>query len=91
MCVVLNNRFGDRWTGRGDPIALPPRSTDILPLDFFFWGHINLSNSEKIPDVIQLSVESVEFVILEMLSCVWEEVDFCLDVCRTNNQVHKEL
>jgi len=30
----------DRWTGRGGPMAWPPRSSDVTQMDFFLWGHI---------------------------------------------------
>lgn len=36
----LNNRFANRWIGRGGPQHWPPRSPDINPLDFFFWGYL---------------------------------------------------
>jgi hypothetical protein len=32
----LNKTFPNRWIGRDGPIAWPPRSPDITPLDFFF-------------------------------------------------------
>ncbi|KAJ4432524.1 hypothetical protein ANN_21146 [Periplaneta americana] len=35
----LERRFPDRWIGRGGPIAWPPRSLDLNPLDFYLWGH----------------------------------------------------
>ncbi|KAJ4440389.1 hypothetical protein ANN_08530 [Periplaneta americana] len=31
----LDRRFPDRWIGRGGPIAWPPRSPDLNPLDFY--------------------------------------------------------
>ncbi|GFW59741.1 DUF4817 domain-containing protein [Trichonephila clavipes] len=34
----LNQIFGARWIARGGPIACPPRSLDLSPLDFF-GGH----------------------------------------------------
>ena len=34
----LNDTFGNRWIGRGDLIAWHPRSPDLTPLDFHFWG-----------------------------------------------------
>ena len=37
---LLNNRFRDRWIGRGGPIPWPPRSPDLNPLDFYLWGHL---------------------------------------------------
>jgi hypothetical protein len=36
----LNARFPHRWIGRGGPVSWPPRSPDLTPLDFFFWGHM---------------------------------------------------
>ncbi|GBL91350.1 hypothetical protein AVEN_203500-1 [Araneus ventricosus] len=32
--------YPERWIGRGGPVACPPRSPDLNPLDFFFWGHM---------------------------------------------------
>src|SRR5258705_3354060 len=36
----LDAAFPHRWIGRGGPIAWPPRSPDLTPLDFFLWGHV---------------------------------------------------
>lgn len=35
----LNEAFPGRWIGRGGPIAWPPRSPDLNPIDFFIWGY----------------------------------------------------
>lgn len=35
----LNDRFPERWIGRSGPIAWPPRSPDLNPIDFFIWGY----------------------------------------------------
>lgn len=35
----LNERFRDKWIGRGGPIAWPARSPDLNPIDFFLWGY----------------------------------------------------
>ena len=32
--------FPRRWIGREDPVALPARSPDINPPDFYLWGHL---------------------------------------------------
>jgi len=37
----LNESFRNRWLGRGGPIAWPPRSPDLTPLDYYLWGHMN--------------------------------------------------
>ena len=36
----LDEVFPERWIGRGGPVGWPPRSPDLNPLDFYFWGHI---------------------------------------------------
>ena len=36
----LNKSFPDRWLGRGGPVAWPPRSPDLTPLDFYLCGHM---------------------------------------------------
>jgi hypothetical protein len=36
---VLNNTYHDRWVGRGEPTAWPPRPPDLNPLDFYLLGH----------------------------------------------------
>lgn len=36
----LDATFGRKWIGRGGPVAWPPRSPDLSPLDFFVWGHM---------------------------------------------------
>ncbi|GBP04076.1 hypothetical protein EVAR_74820_1 [Eumeta japonica] len=34
----LHNVYPGRWIGRLGPILWPPRSPDLNPLDFFYWG-----------------------------------------------------
>lgn len=36
----LDERYPNRWIGRGGPIPWPARSPDITPLDFYVWGHM---------------------------------------------------
>lgn len=36
----LNMEYPDRWIGRLGSISWPPRSPDLNPLDFFYWGCI---------------------------------------------------
>lgn len=40
ICNLLNINFGEKWIGTNGPIRWPPRSPDLSPLDFFFWGHV---------------------------------------------------
>lgn len=36
----LDISYPGRWIGRNGPVTWPPRSPDLNPLDYFFWGHI---------------------------------------------------
>lgn len=36
----LNATCGQQWIGRGGPTPWPPRSPDLTPLDFYFWGRM---------------------------------------------------
>ena len=36
----LNESFPNLWLGRGGPVAWPPRSPDLTPLDYYLWGHM---------------------------------------------------
>ena len=40
MIEHSNESFPNRWLGRGGPIAWPPRSPDLIPLDYYLWGHM---------------------------------------------------
>jgi hypothetical protein len=34
----FTDSYPQRWIGRGGPVAWPPRSPDLNPLDFILWG-----------------------------------------------------
>ena len=36
--LKLNRVYREKWIGRGGPVAWPPRSPDLTPLDFSFGG-----------------------------------------------------
>lgn len=36
----LHDVFRNRFIGRDEPVPWPPRSPDLNPLDFFFWGEM---------------------------------------------------
>ena len=40
MRDYLNESFSNRWLGRGGPVAWPPRSPGLTPLDYYLWGHM---------------------------------------------------
>ena len=42
VCAFLNDKFLERWIGKGGSAAWPPRSPYINPLDFFLWGYVKI-------------------------------------------------
>ena len=82
-----NTRFPGRWIGRAAPIAWPPRSPDLIPLDFFLWGFVK--DRVFVPplpaNVVELRTRitaAVAKVTPEILRSVWQETDYRWDVCR---------
>ena len=37
---ILDERFPDKWIGRGGLITWPARSPDLNVLDYFVWGYV---------------------------------------------------
>ena len=35
-----NDHFPGKWNERNGPVAWPPRSPDLNPIDFYLWGHV---------------------------------------------------
>lgn len=83
---TLNNYFRDKWIGTNGPIRWPPRSPDITPLDFFFWGHIKnkLYKMENL-NIIQLKENFLECVnaisnihIHNAINSIYRRCDQCI-------------
>ncbi|GBN22078.1 hypothetical protein AVEN_266119-1 [Araneus ventricosus] len=56
----LNAKYPARWIGRGRSVTLSPRSLDLNPLDFFFWGHMKYL-------VFETPVDSVEDLVTRII------------------------
>ncbi|GBO11045.1 hypothetical protein AVEN_10652-1 [Araneus ventricosus] len=84
--------FPLRWTGRDAVMAWPPPSPDITPLDFYLWGYVKQHvYSELINDINHLKhriTDVIHSVTPDVLTRVWEELDYRLDVCRVTNGAH---
>ena len=37
---LLRGEFGEHVTSRSGPVSWPPRSCDLTPLNYFFWGYV---------------------------------------------------
>ncbi|GBN20883.1 hypothetical protein AVEN_5412-1 [Araneus ventricosus] len=80
-----------RWVGRGGPVAWPPRSPDLNPLDFFFWGHMKSL-------VCETPVDSAEDFVARIVVAadkinttpgIFERVHWsCLRRCELRNDTH---
>lgn len=40
VCDISKEISPKRWIGHDGPILWPPRSPDVIPLDFFVWGYM---------------------------------------------------
>ena len=71
-------------------------SPDHTPRDdFFFWGFVKrLVYVPPIPrDMDKLKariIEAVATIDNAMLGCVWQELDYGLDVCHVTNSAHNK-
>ncbi|GBL95232.1 hypothetical protein AVEN_37701-1 [Araneus ventricosus] len=88
----LDTTFPQRWISRGAVMAWP---LDIMPLNFYLWGYVKQHvYSEHINDVKHLKqriTDVIHSVTPDVLTRVWEEMDYHLDVCWTTNGAHIKL
>ncbi|GBM42058.1 hypothetical protein AVEN_30410-1 [Araneus ventricosus] len=88
----LDTTLPQRWIGRGAVMAWPPRSADITPLDFYLRGYVKHHvYSERINDINHLKqriTDVIHSVTPDVLTRVWEELDYRLDMCRATNGAH---
>jgi hypothetical protein len=74
--------FHNKWVGRGGQIRWPPRSPDLPPLDFHFWGYVKdkvyvppqLKSLRKLRDELRDAVVSVDVDMILYSVCVCEEI-----------------
>jgi len=65
----------------------PPRSPDLTPYDFFLWGFVKDTVfvpplPAKLQDLRNHITAAVGLVERDMLTRVWNELDYRIDVCR---------
>ncbi|GBN87254.1 hypothetical protein AVEN_204190-1 [Araneus ventricosus] len=68
---------------------------DITSLDFYLWGYVKQHvYSERTNDINHLKqriTDVIHYVTTDVLTRVWEELDYRLGVCRATNGAHIEL
>ena len=58
----LNEIFPCRWLGRGGPVARPPRSPDVVPMDYYLCGHMKTLVYDTKVDVLYSSPNIVRVI-----------------------------
>lgn len=43
---ILNEKFSEKWIGKGGNVAWPPKSPDLNPMDFYVWKKIKRYQQE---------------------------------------------
>ena len=90
----LDNHFPIRWIGRGGPIRWASHLPDLIPLDFFLWGHVK-SNIYKTPvkNLTELKGRinnEIKSISKETLSDVFSNIVKRMDVCISIDGNHFE-
>ncbi|GFX27561.1 uncharacterized protein TNCV_4996161 [Trichonephila clavipes] len=85
---LLKDTFGDRLISRFGPLNWPPRSCDLIPLDYFLWGYVkSLVYADK-PQTLDHLEDNIRLVIADirpqMLEKVFENWTSRLDYIRAS-------
>ncbi|GFX73931.1 DUF4817 domain-containing protein [Trichonephila clavipes] len=86
----LNKRLPHRWIGRTGSQDLtylhwPPRSPDLAPCDFFLWGFVK---DKVFMRPLPQDLEELNSIARNMLSRVWQELDYRVDICCVTGGAH---
>jgi len=73
----------------------PARSPNLTPCDYFLWGYVKDKvfvppQPVSLPDLKNRITVAVETITPDMLSRVWQELDYRLDVCRVTKGAYIE-
>lgn len=60
---LLHDLFDGRYLSTNGPIRMPPRSPDITPMDFFFWGFVKSAVYERRYDTLEDLQQSISHAI----------------------------
>ena len=87
--------FPNRWIGRDGPTPWPPRSPDIILLDFFLWGYVkDKVFSTPVPDITNLKAritDAFATITEDVLENTCREIDYRLDVLRATKGAHVDM
>ena len=90
----LKRNLPQRWIrrrGKEDDAVMrwPPRSPDLTPCDFFFCGFVkDAVFVPPLPVFHNRITAALALVDRDMLTRVWNEMDYRIDVCRVTKGGH---
>ncbi|GFX31160.1 transposable element Tc3 transposase [Trichonephila clavipes] len=71
---LLKDTLGDRLISRFGPVNWPPRSCDLVPLDYFLWGYVkSLVHADK-PQTLDHLKDNIRRVIADIRPQMLEKV-----------------
>ena len=76
----LDNIFPLHWNGRRGSIDWPPRSPDLTPMDFFFWGGVV---KNKLYERKLQTVDELKEFITEAFMDINSDRKLCGTVCQS--------
>jgi len=73
----------------------PAQSPDLTPYDFFLWGYVKDKvfvppQPVSMPDLKNRITAALETITPDLLSRVWQELDYRLDVCHVTKGAYIE-
>ncbi|XP_078049911.1 uncharacterized protein LOC144476674 [Augochlora pura] len=85
---VMNEIFDEKWIGRGGPVAWPPHSPDLTPLDYFLWDFVKdsvMSVPPTTPDdmkerIRQACTKITPQMLAEVRRSFHQRLNKCLEV-----------
>jgi hypothetical protein len=96
----LNAVLPGLWVGRASGndqhlILWPPRSPDITPCDFFLWEYVKdrvfvPPLPRDLADLKTRITAAMKIIDAPMLTRVWQELEYRIDVCRVTRGAHIE-
>ena len=92
---LLNRHLPGKWIARDGPTAWPPRSPDITPLNFFFWGYVKdrvyKTAAPVVASLRRRIVADMQTVYVSMLQCVCVELEYGLGMLRATRGAQVEV
>jgi hypothetical protein len=87
----LNDHFPGKWIGHNGPVAWPPRSPDLNPIDFYLWVHVKnevystpITNVDELWDRIVATFDAIR-KLPGQLEHVRKSMMRCLNGCVAAN------